>query len=98
MQNLEEEAIELTYELVDANGMVVATSDGTRAVAGPSVGSVEGRGHFAIFAGELAWESSVDLAGFVGIFRVHSTGRIAATAILTRPGQFATLPVTPLKE
>lgn len=98
VQNLEEESVKMTYELVDKNGIVVAVSDGTRAVEGPFVGSVEGLGHFALFAGELAWETGDDLAGFVGILRVHSSGRIAATAILTRPGQFATLPVTPLKE
>ncbi len=98
IQNLEEESVELTYELVSKEGVVVAVSDGTRAGGGPSVGSVDALGHFALFAGELAWETSDDLAGFVGIFRANSSGRIAATAILTRPGQFATLPVTPLKE
>ena len=52
-------------------------------------------GHLALFVTQFDWNQLVDFSAFEGILKVTSSGRIAATVIQTRPGQFATLPVTP---
>ena len=95
VQNIEPNPVTLTFELLDLQGNVVATSDGTVAATGASVSPLTGLGHFARFANELVWVPMVDFSNFRGTLRVSSNGRIAATAIQTRPGQFATLPVIP---
>ncbi len=100
VQNVETDPVDLTFELLDPQGILLATSDGTVAGAsvsptGISVSPVPGLGHFSLFATELAWDMPLDFSDFRGTLRVLSNGRIAATAIQTRPGQFATLPVIP---
>ena len=95
VQNIEMDPVMLTFELLGPQGNVVATSDGTLAATGGSVSPLPGLGHSARFASELVWVPMVDFSNFRGTLRVTSNGRIAATAIQTRPGQFATLPVTP---
>ncbi len=102
VQNVETDPVDLTFELLDPQGILLATSDGTVAAPGASVSPtgisvspVPGLGHFSLFATELAWDMPLDFSDFRGTLRVLSNGRIAATAIQTRPGQFATLPVIP---
>ena len=95
VQNIETDPVMLTFELLGPQGNVVATSDGTLAATGGSVSPLPGLGHSALFASELVWVPMVDFSNFRGTLRVTSNGRIAATAIQTRPGQFATLPVIP---
>ena len=95
VQNIEPNPVTLTFELLDLQGNVVANSDGTVAATGASVNPLTGLGYFARFANELVWVPMVDFSNFRGTLRVSSNGRIAATAIQTRPGQFATLPVIP---
>lgn len=51
------------------------------------------KGHLARFPNQILWNDSVDLSSFQGLLKVHSSGRIAATVIQTRPGRLATMPV-----
>ncbi|MFQ5739338.1 MAG: hypothetical protein ACE5JX_10030 [Acidobacteriota bacterium] len=84
LMNLEPTSLQITLELSDAGGTLVATS---------SALSVAGGGRESKFLDELF--PRVDLSDFSGVLRVTAPGRIAATVIQTRPGQFATLPVAP---
>ena len=94
VQNLEDDPVNLTFELFDNTGAMVSASDGTRA-GGGTVSPMPGLGHFSLFVDELVWNPPVGFSDFRGLIKVNSSGRVAATAIQTRPGQFATLPVTP---
>ncbi len=84
--NLQEESTELTLQLCDAAGTLLATISQTLAASG----------HLAAFLSEFDWPLAVDLSDFEGTLKVTADGSIAATVIQTRPGQFATLPVVPL--
>lgn len=55
-------------------------------------------GRLSLFADEIPWSVDVDFTHLRGSLRVRSPGRIAAVAIQSRPAQFATLPVSPLKD
>ncbi len=85
--NLQEESTELTLQLCDAAGTLLATISQTLADSG----------HLAAFLSEFDWPLAVNLTDFEGTLKVTADGSIAATVIQTRPGQFATLPVVPLK-
>lgn len=54
-------------------------------------------GQLAVYIDELDWSAIVDFSSFKGSVTVTADGSLAATAIQTRPGQFATLPVVPLE-
>ena len=54
-----------------------------------------GNGHKALFVNELNLVPNQDFSNFSGVLKVQATGRVAATVIQTRPGEFATLPVAP---
>ncbi len=86
LENLEESEITLRAELLDATGAVLATS---------SEFSLPGLGHQAIFVNQFAWDNPPDFgAGLQAVLRVVSGGgRFAATVLLVRPGQLASLPV-----
>ena len=84
VMNLEKEGIRLTITLLDAAGVEVATT----------TLDLGGNGHRARFLTELF--ESLDLDDFAGTLIVESEARISATVLQTRPGEFATLPVTPL--
>ena len=84
--NLQEESAELTLQLCDAEGTLLAT------ISEPLASS----GHLARFLSEFDWPLAVDLSDFEGTLKVTSSGPLAATVIQTRPGQFATLPVVPI--
>lgn len=83
LMNLEAEENTLDVQLYDAQGQVLAETQIT----------LPAMGRDAIFVNEFAWDQAVDFADFEGSLRVRSSGRLAATVIHTRPGQFATLPV-----
>ncbi len=84
--NLESRAIVLTLTLRNPAGVLLATTT----VELPALG------HLAKFVGEFAgWNPTLDLTTFTGILRVSFEGRVAATVIQTRPGQFATMPIVP---
>lgn len=86
--NLDSENMaEVELELRDADGNVAAT--GTLSMA-PN-------GREALFLDQIALEPfDIDLSDFRGVLLARVSGRLAATVIITRPGQFATLPVAPL--
>ena len=83
MMNLEEQELTLTAELLNSEGTVLNTAQ----LSLPSLG------HTAIYLDQFAWNETTDLSSFEGLLRVSSDGRISATVIQTRPGQFATMPV-----
>jgi hypothetical protein len=93
VQGLEQVDVTLLFELLDPNGEVIASSDGTRNDGGSSVGLLQGRSQFALFLSQLVWTPEVDFTNFHGTLRVTVDGPVGATAIQTRPGLFATLPV-----
>ena len=50
----------------------------------------------ALFVDQIPWDQEIDFSDFMGLIRVKPSGRIAATVVQTRPGQFATMPVAAL--
>ena len=44
----------------------------------------------------IPWSQGIDSRDFMGLIRVRPSGKIAATVVQTRPGQFATMPVAAL--
>ena len=91
LQNTEGNAITIRLSLRDEAGVEVANR---------TIADFAGRGHLAQFIDELF--SSADTSDFQGslVVEVVGEGRIAATALElgTQPGEFTTLPVTPLVE
>ena len=87
VMNLECVNLTLDLQLCDQDGTLLAT-DSLR---------LAGSGHLAIFLNEFDWlpEAGValDFSDFRGILKAVSSGRIAATVLQDRPGEFATLPV-----
>ncbi len=85
--NLTGETVTLDLELVDPDGNVLATArlDGESALA-PN-------GHLSLFVDQIPWSAQIDFSDFMGLIRVKPSGKIAATVVQTRPGQFATMPV-----
>ena len=88
LMNLENEEVYLHLELVDNDGSLKATAIPEQILAS--------RGHLARYVHEFTWDRQVDLSKFEGSLRVHTSGRVGATALITYPNEFATLPVTPL--
>ena len=86
VMNLEMDEVTLDAELIAVDGSLIATAQ--RKLAG--------MGHKAIFIDQFEWSVPVDFSRFEGLLRVSSSGRIAATVVQTRPGQFATMPVAAL--
>ena len=89
IMNLTGETVTLDLELVDPDGNVLATAklDGENALA-PN-------GHLSLFVDQIPWSTQIDFSDFMGLIRVTPSGKIAATVVQTRPGQFATMPVAP---
>ena len=83
MMNLEEEELTLTADLLASDGTLLDSAQL----------SLDPLGHVAIYLDQFDWGESIDLNLFEGLLRVRSDGRISATVIQTRPGQFATMPV-----
>ena len=44
----------------------------------------------------LSGDWPIDFSDLMGLIRVKPSGKIAATVVQTRPGQFATMPVAAL--
>ncbi len=85
--NLDPQSRVLALTLKDMDGNLVATTSLP----------LTGMGHLARFIDEFeGWEPEVDFSHFSGILTVTFDGRVAATVIQSRPGQFATLPVAPI--
>jgi Tol biopolymer transport system component len=87
VMNLEAEAVTLNLTLRNESGHAIDTTQQT-------IGS---KGHIAKFIAEFDWPTDVVFDNFRGTLHVESLGRIAATALQTRPGQLATLPVIALE-
>ena len=89
VHNTEVQAVTLTLTLRTKDGQIVATT---------TIEDLAALGHLAKFINELFEEADTD--DFEGTLVVEVTGgRVAATALElgTQPGQFTTLPVTPLQ-
>lgn len=87
VMNLEGESIDLELWLTDGDGVEV----------GRATAAIAAHGHLAKFIHEFPWDRAVNLEDFTGLLRVRASGTMAATAIQTRPDQFATLPVAELE-
>lgn len=87
VMNLEEGEVQLELSLCDSEGNPIATAQLTLA----------GMGHRARFVNELDWQPAqgveLDFSDFNGLLKVTTSGRVAATVIQSRPGEFATMPV-----
>ena len=84
--NLQDVAVTVDLTLLDSNGVEQATAQIQLTVMG----------HLATFLNQeenIQWSQPVDFTEFAGTLRAAANGRLAATVIQTRPGQFATLPV-----
>ena len=80
----------LDSELVDPDGNVLAMAK----LEGESV--LAPNGHLSLFIDQIPWDQEIDFSDFMGLIRVKPSGKIAATVVQTRPGQFATMPVAGL--
>jgi hypothetical protein len=89
MMNLEASDVTADLQLLDTEGKLLATSrlDGAN--------TLKKNGHLARFLSEFSWSPSVDFSSFVGVLKITASGRVAATVLQTRPGEFATMPVSP---
>ena len=85
IKNLESEQITLVLRLLDASGLELATRQLALAPFG----------HHASFIDQLFGQ--LDLSDFAGVLRVETARRITATVLQSRPGEFATMPVTALR-
>lgn len=85
VMNLAEESVTLDLALYDSSGLLVANAQ----IELPA------KGQRALYVTEMEWDAQVDLSNFFGLLKVSSSGWVAATVIQTRPGQFATMPVSP---
>ncbi len=88
MMNLEDTDLAVGLRLTDGEGRPLA-----RATLSGS-DSLPAGGHLARFVDGFDWDEPVDFSAFAGLLEVSAAGRLSATAIQTRPGQFATMPVT----
>ena len=84
------ETVTLDLELVDPDGNVLATARLDRESA------LAPNGHLSLFVDRIPWSEEIDFSAFMGLIRVRPSGKIAATVVQTRPGQFATMPVAAL--
>lgn len=85
LQNLADSPLSFEAELLDTAGNLLATAS---AIQLPT------DGHEALFVDQLEWSETIDFSDFVGVLRIRSTnGPFAATVLLTRPGQLASLPI-----
>ncbi len=87
--NLEDESALLDIDLLDLEGNLVST-----AATDVNLLELEGRGQRSLFVTDLDFSPPVDFSTFLGILRTKSDREVGATAIQTRPGEFAALPVT----
>ncbi len=74
-----------SFQLLDKAGVPLASA----------VLAIPAWGQRALFVDQFDWDAPVDFSNFEGTLYMQTGGLTAATAIQLRPGQFATLPVTP---
>ena len=89
--NLEDQPISLDPRLFDPGGELAAE------LATDQVILIPAGGQLRFFVTDFAWTLGT-LSRFCGILEIRASGRVAATAVQTRPGQFAALPVARLPE
>ena len=89
--NLEDQPISLDPRLFDPRGQLAAE------LATDQVILIAGGGQLRFFVTDFAWTLGT-LNRFFGILEIRASGNVAATAVQTRPGQFATLPVARLPD
>ncbi len=89
--SLEDQVISLEPRLFHPGGELAAE------LATDQVLLIPARGQLHFFVTDFTWTLG-SLNRFVGILEIRLSGRFAATAVQTRPGQFATLPVARLPE
>jgi len=87
VMNLDSEPVTLTLTLRDEKGHLIDSTQEILCL----------RGHLSKFVTEFDWPTDIAFDSFRGTLRVETIGRIAATALQTRPGQFATIPVVALR-
>jgi len=85
LMNPTDSPITLNFDLCDLNG---------NRLSGAIV-SLPARGHQALFLRDFSWSPSRNVDNFQGLVRELGGGRVAATVIQTRPGQYITMPVAP---
>jgi len=89
VMNLELEEVTLNIDLLGEEGGLLA---GT-------VILMPAKGHLASFVHQFSWVPAegvvLDMSRFRGLLRVRSTGAVSATVLLSEPGRFATIPITP---
>ena len=87
--NLEDTSNQLDLTLFDIAGKKLATAQML----------LSAMGHQALFLHEISWQPEagveLDFSDFEGLLKVSSSGRTAATVLLTQPGVLATQPVVP---
>ena len=83
VMNLENAPVTITLKLFDEDGTELATAQLP----------LSAMGHRSLFVTQLEWAPAVDFSELTGVIVATADGRIAATVIQTRPGQFATMPV-----
>ncbi len=84
MMNLETEHLSLTADLPLSDGSLL---DSVQMSLAPL-------GHQSIYLDEFDWNDLINLDLFEDLLRVKNTRRGSAIVIQTRPGQFATMPVS----
>jgi hypothetical protein len=87
LHNLADHSVAVQFRLRDQDGTEVAAAEVELAA----------RGHDARFVTQMPWEPSAELAEFVGVLEVRLAAPAAAVVLLSRPGQLATLPLTPIR-
>ncbi|MBI4446103.1 MAG: SBBP repeat-containing protein [Acidobacteria bacterium] len=88
--NLENRETTAELELAGTDGVKVA---GTK-LEGET--ALKPLGRVVKFLSEFNWIPPVNFADFMGVLRVRPNGKVTATVLQTRPGEFATFPVTTL--
>lgn len=83
VMNLEAADLTVNLELLGMENNPVATASEVLA----------SNGHLARFLPEIKWVPGVDFTNFNGLIRATTSGRLGATVLQFRPGEFATMPV-----
>lgn len=81
-------ALQITLRLRDSSGALISNASTSIILAA--------NGQLARFPGEVFQSSGIDFSRFQGSLEVISATPVVGMAIRVSPGQFATLPVTPL--
>ncbi|UCF39036.1 MAG: PQQ-like beta-propeller repeat protein, partial [Acidobacteriota bacterium] len=89
LMNLSDEPADLELELYSMGGKKLAAA----VLAGAQ--GLPAHGHTARFVDQFTWNTTIDFTEFAGLLKVAANRPISATVIQSRPGEFATMPVSP---